>query len=175
MWIFNYILIFSERSKRYKMGPTRATARVVFGRYDVENLVDETRHLRPRFTSTFQGDLHDQMVAHRAGYAEPQHEPDISLGEFRFDGEALGRRTRGVHPHAYQTHRACLFCRFQPGRQVFGQRQFRQVRPHLVDPIGAVGAQLQRHRGHIRGLLELERRQSRCQRFGWQRFRSGFA
>lgn len=124
------------------MGPARPTPRLVFRRYDAENLVDETRHVRSRLASTFQRNIHDQVVADRTWYPEPQHEPDFGLREFRFVREVVGRRTRGLHSHSHQAHGARLFGGVQSGREVPGQRQFRQMRAHLVHPIRTIGAQL---------------------------------
>jgi len=100
-----------ERSERNQMGSARQPVGVLFRRHDLKNLVDETRHVRARFTGALQRNLHDQVVADRSRYAKSQHEPDSGLGQFRFDRPVVGRGTRRLYAHPHQAHGARLFGR----------------------------------------------------------------
>lgn len=150
------------------MGSARTTVGILFRRHDPQDLVYETRHVRTRLTSPFERDLHHQVVSDRSRHPKPQHEPHTGQRQLRLDRETLGRGARPVHPHPHQTHGARLQRRVLARRQVFGQRLFRQVRPHLVDADRTISAQLQGHRRDFRGLLELARLQSGRERFRWQ-------
>lgn len=154
------------------MGSPRSTARFLLGRHDAQDLVHETGHMRARSAGSLQGDLHHQVVAHRTGNGQREHEPDSGQCFVRLDGPSLGRGTWHLHSYADQAHGARLLGGVQSGRQVPGVGQLRQMRSHLEHTVGSAGAQLQGNGRHLRGVLELARQQGRSERFGRQRVRA---
>lgn len=196
------------------MGSSRQLTGFLFRRYDTKglfsinvvryrfnlccaswctDLVYETRHLRPRSTSSSEGDLHYQMESDRSGNKQPQHELDFGQRILRFHRTTVGCGTWPVHPHAHQAHRASIQCRLLAWWQILGFGQLRQVCSHLVHPsnilssaqvdscsphihcflysfgiVWPITTQLQRYWWYFRSLLELARWQSRRQCFWWQ-------
>ena len=77
------------------MGPAGQPLGLLLGRHDAQDLVHEAGHVRSRSAGPQQGDLHHQVVPHRAGHEQSQHEPhlgEVGPGGFGWDEGYYGAR-----------------------------------------------------------------------------------
>lgn len=167
-----------ERSECHQMVSAGAATRLVLGRHDTENMVHREGDTVARLSSSPEGDLHHQMVAHWSGHGQRQSQPFARLRLVRLDSATVGDGTRPVRVHTDQARGASLLGRLLARWPLPRLGQLRQVRSHLVHAEWPVGALVPRHGGHLRGVLELEGRQSwrfRVRRLGmcfWDVFSS---
>lgn len=121
----------SKRGERHQMGPAGPFSGLLLGRHDTENLVHGAGHVRARFESSLERDLHDQVESDGSGHAQSELQSNIGQRQLRLDRTIVGCGERRLSSHARQAHRARLLGGVQSGRTLLGHGLVRQMRQHL--------------------------------------------